>query len=54
MGNIKYDTLSKEDYVIYDNRNGLLSNGIFSIVNGPKNQIWVGTYGGGLSRMEGK
>ena len=54
MGVIKYDTSSLEDYVIYDNRNGLLSNGIFSIATGPSNRVWVGTYGGGLSRMEGK
>ena len=32
----------------YDNRSGLLSNGVFSLdrING---EIWVGTYGGGLS-----
>jgi len=53
MGIIKYNKLSTNDYVIYDNRSGLLSNGIFSIVISPKNQIWVGTYGGGLSRMKG-
>ena len=54
MGIIKYDTSSIDDYTIYDNRNGLLSNGIFSIVIGPKKRIWVGTYGGGLSRMDGQ
>jgi len=54
MGVIKYDTSSIENYVIYDNRNGLLSNGIFSIAIGPNNQIWIGTYGGGLSLMEGE
>ncbi|KMP12416.1 hypothetical protein UZ36_00670 [Candidatus Nitromaritima sp. SCGC AAA799-C22] len=53
MGVIRYDTTTSEDYTIYDNRNGLLSNGIFSIVTGPENRIWVGTYGGGLSRLEG-
>ena len=52
MGVIKYDTLSEEDYVVYDNRNGLLSNGIFSIATGPEKNIWVGTHGGGLSRTE--
>ena len=31
MGVIKYDTTTIDDYVIYDNRNFLLSNGIFSI-----------------------
>ena len=54
MGVIKYDTSSTENYVVYDNRNGLLSNGIFSIVIGPNNRIWIGTYGGGLSLMEGE
>ena len=52
MGVIKYNTSSLEDYVIYDNRNGLLSNGVFSIAISPSNQIWVGTYGGGLSRID--
>ncbi len=51
MGIIKYDTSSMESYTIYDNRNSLLSNGIFSITIGPKKQIWAGTYGGGISVM---
>ena len=53
MGVIKYDTSSFDNYVVYDNRNGLLSNGVFSIAIGPNNQIWIGTYGGGLSLMNG-
>ena len=52
MGVIRYNKLTATDYVIYDNRNALLSNGIFSIVIGPKNKIWVGTYGGGISKMD--
>jgi len=51
MGIIKYDTSSVENYAIYDNRNSLLSNGVFSITIGPKKQIWAGTYGGGISVM---
>jgi len=54
MGVIKYDTTSIENYVVYDNRNALLSNGIFSITIGPNNQIWFGTYGGGLSFIDDK
>jgi len=54
MGVIKYDTTSIENYVVYDNRNALLSNGIFSITIGPNNQIWLGTYGGGLSFIDDK
>jgi len=51
MGIIKYDTTSVDNYTVYDNRNSLLSNGIFSISVGPKNQLWFGTYGGGLSLL---
>ena len=49
MGVIKYNTTSIDDYTVYDNRNTLLSNGIFSISIGPNDQVWFGTYGGGLS-----
>ena len=41
MGAIKYDTTSIENYIVYDNRNSLLSNGIFSISIDPKSQIWL-------------
>ena len=54
MGVIKYDTTSIKNYVVYDNRNALLSNGIFSITVAPNSQIWVGTYGGGLSFIDNK
>mgnify|MGYP000114215588 FL=1 len=49
MGVIKYDTTSIDNYTVYDNRNTLLSNGIFSISIDPKDKVWFGTYGGGLS-----
>lgn len=52
MGVIKYNKSSKDDYIIYDNQNGLLSNGIFNITIGPNSKTWIGTYGGGLSLME--
>ena len=54
MGVIKYDTTSIKNYVVYDNRNALLSNGIFSITVAPNSQIWFGTYGGGLSFLDGE
>jgi len=49
MGVIKYDTTSIDNYTVYDNRNTLLSNGIFSISIDQKDKVWFGTYGGGLS-----
>jgi ligand-binding sensor domain-containing protein len=52
MGVIKYDTTSIEKYVVYDNRNVLLSNGIFSISIDDNGKIWFGTYGGGLSLLD--
>ena len=52
MGVIKYDTTSLNNYTVYDNRNTLLSNGIFSISIAPNDQVWFGTYGGGLSTLD--
>ena len=49
MGVIKYDTTPIDKYTVYDNRNALLSNGIFSISIDDNDKIWIGTYGGGLS-----
>lgn len=37
-----------DKYTHYDNKSGLLSNGVF-YVNRVQEKIWVGTYGGGLS-----
>ncbi len=51
MGVIRYDTTTDEDLVVYDNRSGLLSNGIFSIEIGPEKKIWVGTYGGSAQKI---
>ena len=48
-GVIRYDT-ETDNYKLYDNTNGLLSNGIF-YVGRVKGQIAVGTYGGGLSLL---
>lgn len=46
-GLIRYDTTS-DIYKLFDNTNGLLSNGVFYVgrING---RLTVGTYGGGLS-----
>ena len=46
MGVIRYNTATVEDYEIFDNRNVLLSNGIFSIKHDRQGLPWIGTYGG--------
>ena len=46
-GLIHYDP-ARDRYQRYDNTTGLLSNGIF-YVGKIRGEIWVGTYGGGLS-----
>ncbi|HYH22195.1 MAG TPA: two-component regulator propeller domain-containing protein [Azospirillum sp.] len=48
-GVIRYD-IANDKFVVYDNKNGLLSNGIFH-VHRHGDELWVGTYGGGLSVM---
>jgi ligand-binding sensor domain-containing protein len=54
MGAIRYDTTTPEAYQVFDNSNGLLSNGIFNIIFDKKGAPWLGTYGGGLSHWENK
>lgn len=51
-GVVRYDT-TNDEYRLFDVRNGLLSNGIFSIdeIGG---RIMVGTYGGGMSLYDEK
>ncbi len=49
-GLIHYDR-RREKYQIYDNTSGLLSNGVF-YVGKIGREIWVGTYGGGLSVLD--
>ena len=46
-GLIRYN-VHNSDHTVYDNKSGLLSNGIF-YVGKIKGEVWVGTYGGGLS-----
>lgn len=50
IGVIKYDTESQE-HTIYNNKNGLLSNGVFHLAK-RADELWVGTYGGGLSVLD--
>jgi len=53
-GLLKYDLASGKQEV-YTTKNGLLSNIVHSITVGPKGGKWIGTIGGGLSRLsEGK
>ena len=40
-----------ESHTLYTTRHGLLSDIILTIHVGPKGHVWVGTYGGGLSRF---
>lgn len=49
-GAIRYDTL-RGSYLTYDNKSGLLSNGVFH-VSKDGDDFWIGTYGGGLSVFE--
>ncbi|HIE66234.1 MAG TPA: hypothetical protein EYG28_03240 [Nitrospiria bacterium] len=52
-GVLRYD-LSNDDQKVYTTRDGLLSNIIHTVTIGPGGDKWVGTYGGGLSRFDGK
>lgn len=52
-GAIRYDTTTPDSYRVFDNKNSLLSNGIFSIQFDKNDMPWIGTYGGGLSLREG-
>jgi len=49
-GVIRYDT-HRGSYLTYDNKSGLLSNGVFSLSKSG-DEVWVGTYGGGLSVLD--
>lgn len=49
-GLIKYDSRT-ERHTRYDNRSGLLSNGVFYLGKFGED-LWVGTYGGGLSILD--
>jgi streptogramin lyase len=51
-GVIRYDT-HRGSYLTYNNKSGLLSNGVFH-VSKSGGEVWVGTYGGGLSVFDPK
>jgi len=55
-GIIRYDTHSRNQYKIFTTRStqGLLSNGIYKVAIDFKGNKWLGTYGGGLSRFDGR
>lgn len=50
-GLVKYD-LTSEDYDFYNNRNGLIANGVFAIERLANGKLAVGTYGGGLAILD--
>lgn len=64
-GLIRYNTASFDDHTIYTVastrtegpqgvRPGLLANGIYALDVGPDGALWISTYGGGLTRFDGK
>ena len=52
-GLIRYDLENNKNIRVYDNKNKLLSNGVFAIFLDENDTPWVGTYGGGLSYFNG-
>lgn len=52
-GLLRYD-LVREEQKSYTTKNGLLSNIIHTVAIDPKGNKWIGTYGGGLSKFDGK
>jgi ligand-binding sensor domain-containing protein len=52
-GLLRYDTV-REEQRVYTTKDGLLSNIIHTVVVDPQGYKWVGTYGGGLNRFDGK
>ncbi len=65
-GLIRYNVESYDDHEIFTVENtrtptadgksvpGLLANGIYALDVGPDNSLWISTYGGGLTRYDGK
>jgi ligand-binding sensor domain-containing protein len=43
-----------EQHRVYTVKDGLLSNVILGVTVGPRGDVWIGTYGGGLTRFDGK
>ncbi|TAK06493.1 MAG: hypothetical protein EPO39_08745 [Candidatus Manganitrophaceae bacterium] len=55
-GLIRYDTRTPDRHEIFTTRStqGLLAKGIYKVAVDRQGRKWVGTYGGGLSRFDGK
>ncbi|MBI5136410.1 MAG: hypothetical protein HZA24_03625 [Nitrospirae bacterium] len=60
-GLIRYNVDSYDDHEVFTvaetrrgDRPGLLANGIYAIDVAPDNSLWISTYGGGLTRYDGK
>jgi len=52
-GLMRYDTV-RGDQTVYTTKDGLLSNTIHAVEIDSRGNKWVGTYGGGLNRFDGK
>ena len=55
-GVIRYDAGTHDTHEIYTaekTHGGLLSNGVYAVRIDPKGRPWIGTYGGGLSVLDG-
>ncbi|VAX33842.1 hypothetical protein MNBD_NITROSPIRAE01-1283 [hydrothermal vent metagenome] len=53
-GLIRFDRKKEEPTVFNVKKSGLLSNVIVSITPDKKGNVWIGTYGGGLARFDGR
>jgi ligand-binding sensor domain-containing protein len=56
-GIIRYNTKTPDTHEIYtahSTQGGLLSNGIYSLKVDAQGNKWIGTYGGGLTRYDGR
>jgi len=56
-GIIRYNTKTPDTHEIYTTRStqgGLLSNGIYSLKVDAQGNKWIGTYGGGLTKYDGR
>ncbi len=56
-GIVRHDTRTEKEITTYTNwstNNGIMSNGIYALKGDSKGNMWVGTYGGGLSRFDGQ